>query len=178
MESIKQTRKQLSAQCRELTNMQSITYLFILRGITNNKHRISTKKTVSIPYFKQLYGVVMVIDGEIPSIALPVSWFFPAARFLWLLSGLAERLGSCWCSSCSTSEQGLLPLKHLVCAERSRMTSCSMLELLGTAVAEILNKHRRDRWLREGPARGLTRLLPSLLHQAAAAHGVFWIPWA
>lgn len=144
MESIKQTRKQLSAQCRELTNMQSITYLFILRGITNNKHRISTKKTASIPYFKQPYGVVMVIDGEIPSITLPLSWFFPAAWFLWLLSGLTEHLGSRWCSSCSTSKQGLLPLKHLVCAAWSRTTSCSMLELLGTAVAEILNKHRCD----------------------------------
>lgn len=52
MESIKQTRKQLSAQRRELTNMQSVTYLFILGGITNNKHRISIKQTVSDPYFK------------------------------------------------------------------------------------------------------------------------------
>lgn len=62
--------------------MQSITYLFILRGITNNKHSISTKKIVSVPYFKQPYGVVMVIDGEIPSITFSISQFFPAAQFL------------------------------------------------------------------------------------------------
>lgn len=91
--------------------MQSITYLFILRGITNNKHRISTKKTVSVPYFKQPYGAAMVIDGEIPSITLPISWFFPAAQILWLLSGFAERLESLWCNSCGISEQSSLFLK-------------------------------------------------------------------
>lgn len=55
--------------------MPSITYLFILRGITNNKLRISTRKTVSVPYFKQPYGVVMVMDGEMPFISFPVSHF-------------------------------------------------------------------------------------------------------
>lgn len=53
----------------------------------------------------------MVIDGEIPSITLPVSWFFPPAQILWLLSGFVERLGSLWCSSCSISEQSSLFLQ-------------------------------------------------------------------
>lgn len=101
--------------------MQSITYLFILRGITNNKHRISTKKTVSVPYFKQPDGAGMVQDGEIPSIAFS-SWLYPAAWVLQRWSGFAERQGSLWCiSSCSISEQRrFLPAKGFFLRRASR----------------------------------------------------------